>query len=125
MKRSAGRRSARAGSVHVFLVLGDEDRGAGVPQLILDLARRGGRIDAVGDGAERLRAEVGQHPLLAGIPHDGDAVAPRHAEPLQAGGHPGDQDGIVAPGTLAIEAEVLGAKGDRARPGPRVTDEQS
>ena len=46
------------------------------------------------------------------------------AESLQAGSGAGDQDGVVTPGALAVEAEVLGAEGDRGRPRPRVTDEQ-
>ena len=61
--------------VDVFLILGDEDRGAAVAHLVLDLGRRRGRIDAVDDGTERLRGEIADHPLLADVAHDGDALA--------------------------------------------------
>ena len=74
----------RQDPVDVFLVLGDEDRRAAVAHLVFDLGDRGGRIDAVDDGAERLRGEVADHPLLAGVAHDGDALALAQPEPLQA-----------------------------------------
>ena len=57
--------------VDIFLVLGNEDHGAAVAHLVFDLGSRSGRIDAVDDGAERLRREVAYHPVFAGIPHDG------------------------------------------------------
>ena len=76
MARKSGSRSAmRQDLVDVFLVLGDEDRGAAVAHLVLDLGGRGGRIDAVDDRAERLRGEIADHPFLADVAHDGDALA--------------------------------------------------
>ena len=69
--------------VDIFLVFGDEDAGAAVAHLVLDLGRRRGRIDAVDDGAERLRGEVADHPLFADVAHDGDALAAFDAERLQ------------------------------------------
>ena len=101
--------------VDIFLVFGDEDAGAAVAHLVFDLSWRGGRIDAVGDGAERLRGEIADHPLFADIAHDGDALAARDAEVLQRARGVRDQRRIVAPAALAIDAEMLGAEGDRIR----------
>ncbi len=61
--------------IDVFLVLGDEQHGAAVAHLVLDLRGRCGGIDAVDDGPERLRCEIADHPFLAGIAHDGDTLA--------------------------------------------------
>ena len=101
--------------VDIFLVFGDEDAGAAVPHLVFDLSWRGGRIDAVGDRAERLRCEVADHPLFADIAHDGDALTARNAEALQCACGVRDQRRIVAPAALAIDTEMLGAEGDRIR----------
>ena len=49
--------------------------GAAVAHLVFDFGRRGGRIDAVDDRAERLRREIADQPLLADVAHDGDALA--------------------------------------------------
>ena len=65
----------RQDAVDVLLVLGDEQHRAAVAHLVLDLLGRGGRIDAVDDGAERLGGLVADQPLLAGVGHDGDALA--------------------------------------------------
>ena len=61
--------------VDVLLVLGDEHDRAAVAHLVFDLLGRGGRINAVDHGAERLGGQVADQPLLAGIRHDGDAIA--------------------------------------------------
>ena len=101
--------------VDIFLVFGDENAGAAVPHLVFDLSWRGCRIDAVGDGAERLRGEIADHPLFADITHDGDALAARNAEALQRARGVRDQRRIVAPAALAKDTEMLGAEGDRIR----------
>ncbi len=99
--------------VDVFLVLRDEDGGAAVAHLVLDLGGRRGRIDAVDDGAERLRRQVADQPLLAGIPHDGDALAAHEAQFGEGPRRARDQRRIVVPAALAIEPEMLGAERDR------------
>src|SRR4029079_1352123 len=101
--------------VDIFLVLGDEDAGAAVPHLVLDLGRRSGRINSIGDGAERLRGEIADHPFFADVAHDGDALATDDAEVLQRACRMRDQRRVVAPAALAINAEVLGTEGDRIR----------
>ena len=101
--------------VDVFLILGDEDRGAAVAHLVLDFRCRGGGIDAVDDGAERLRGEIGDHPLLCRIAHDGDALARRHAEAREGARRVTDERSEVGPGALAIEPEMLGAEGHGIR----------
>ena len=61
MRRSCGNRSTqRQDLVDVLLVLGDEQDRAAVAHLVFDLLGRGGRIDAVDDGAERLGGKVGR-----------------------------------------------------------------
>ena len=99
--------------VDVFLVLRDEDGGAAVAHLVLDLGCRRGRIDAVDDGAERLRRQVADQPLLAGIAHDGDALAAREAQFREGPRRARNQRRIVVPAALAIEPEVLGAERNR------------
>ena len=110
--------------VDVFLVLGDEQRGTAVAQLIFHLGRRGGRIDAVADRAGGLRAEVGEHPLFAGVAHDGDALARLDPQCFEAGGDPRDQVCVLPPGSLLIKSEPLGAIGDAVRLAPRALGEQ-
>ena len=62
--------------------------GAAIAHLIVDLRRCRGRIDAVDDGAERLRGEIADHPFLADVAHDGDTLAALKTEALQrARGH--------------------------------------
>ena len=107
--------SDRQDLVDIFLVFGDENASAAVPHLVFDLGWRGCRIDAVGDGAERLRGEIADHPLFADIAHDGDALAARNAEALQRARGVRDQRRVVAPAALAIDTEMLGAEGDRIR----------
>ncbi len=68
--------------VDIFLIFRDEDRGAAILHLEFDLRHRGGRIDAVDDGAGRLRAHVAQHPFLAGVAHDRDAIALRQVRAI-------------------------------------------
>ena len=73
---------------------------------------RGGRIDAVDDGAERLRGLIADQPLLAGVGHDGDALAraqPLRRQRLRRARH---HLGVVAPRPFAVDAELLGAEGD-------------
>ena len=87
--------------------------GAAVAHLVFDLGRRGGRIDAVDDRAERLRGEIADQPLLADVAHDGDALAARETERRERLARSrDDEQRIVAPGALAIDAEMLGAECD-------------
>ncbi len=111
--------------VDVFLVLGDEDDRAAVAHLILDLRRGRRGIDAVDDGAERLRGEVADHPLLAGVAHDGDAVAGGEAERGEGARRARDHGGIVAPAALAIEAEMLATERHRIGRRPRPLAQQA
>ena len=118
--RSCGKPSAKVRILSTYSwFFGDEHHGAAVAHLILDLRRRRGRIDAVDDGAERLRREVADHPLLAGITHDGDAIAAREPQRRKGLCRAGDQFGVRAPASFAIDAEMLGAErhlvGRRAR----------
>src|SRR5262249_22209862 len=99
----------------VFLIFRDEQRGATVPHLIFDFGRGGGRIDAIDDGSERLRREVANHPFLAGVSHDGDAVALRKSEGCKGACRTRDQRRIVAPASFTVEAQMLGAKCGCAR----------
>ena len=101
--------------VDVLLILRDEDRGAAVAHLVLDLGRRGGRIDAVDDRAERLRREIADQPLLADIAHDGDTLASRETERRQRLRGARDEKRIVAVSAFAIDAEMLGAERDVGR----------
>ena len=80
--------------------------GAAIAHQEFDFGHRGGRIDAVDDGAERLRRHVADHPFLAGIAHDGDAVAlaGRASAKARAARAP---RGVAAPGVFAIEAEMF------------------
>ena len=49
--------------VDIFLIFGDEDRGAAVLHLEFDFGDRGGRIDAVDDAAGGLRAPCRTSPI--------------------------------------------------------------
>ena len=98
--------------VDVLLVLRDEDDRAAVAHLVFHLLCRGSRINAVDDGADRLGGQVADQPLLAGIRHDGDAVASIQASEGQALGRARDQLGVLRPRPLPVDAELLGAKGD-------------
>ena len=111
--------------VDVFLILGDEHRGAAIAHLILDLGGGGGGIDPIDDGAERLRGEVADQPLLAGVPHDGDAVSGRNPQRHKGAGGARDHRGVVAPAALPIEAEVLGAECDGIGRRPRALAQQA
>ena len=61
--------------VDIFLVLGDEDFGAGVFKLVAHFGRRTRRVDAVGDRADRKPGHIGDEIFVTRIAHDGDAVA--------------------------------------------------
>ena len=50
------------------------------------------------DGAGSLRAEVGEHPFLAGVAHDRDAFAAPQAERAQAVRAARDPRRVSAPG---------------------------
>ncbi len=86
--------------VDVFLILGDEHDGAAVTHLILDLGGGSSGIDPIDDGAERLRGEVADHPLLAGISHDGDALSGREPQRDKCARRARDHGGVVAPAAL-------------------------
>ena len=101
--------------VDIFLVFGDEDRGAAMAHLVLDLRCRGSGIDAVNDCAERLRGEIADHPFFARIAHDGDAFASTEAEALQRTRRMRHQPRIITPVTFAIKTQMLGPEGDRIR----------
>jgi hypothetical protein len=110
--------------VDVLLVLGDEERGAGVAQLVLDLGGGGSRVDAVGHRAGRLRAQVGDHPFLARVAHDGDALAGLQAELEPARGAARHVVGVLAPADFAVQAQALGAISDAFRRGTRAFRQQ-
>ena len=105
----------RQNPVGVFLVLGDEQDGAAVAHLIFDFGGGGGRIDAVDDRAERLRRQIADHPFLAALTHDGDALARLQAELGKRLGGARDQKRVVAPCPFTIDAAMLGAEGDALR----------
>ncbi len=98
--------------------------GAAVAHLVLDLGRCRGRIDAVDDGAERLRREIADHPLFADVAHDGDALAAHDADGLHGARGVRDKRCVIAPAPLAVDAEMLGAEGDRIRPRTRPLAQQ-
>ena len=102
----------RQDPVDVLLVFGDEDGGAAVDHLVFEFLHRCGRVDAIDNGAQGLRAEIGQHPFFAGIAHDRDALARREAEFAQAVRGGSDSLRVALPGPLAVQAEMLGAIGD-------------
>ena len=110
-------RCNRQKPVDIFLVFRNEQDGAAVTHLIFDLGGRRGRVDAVDDGAQRLRRQIAYHPVFAGIAHDRDAVAAYDAKRRQGVRRACHHGGVVAPGAFAIKAEFLGAKGDRVRLG--------
>ena len=97
----------RANLVDVLLVLGDENGGAAVAHLVFDLGERRSRVQAIRDGARSLRAEIGDHPFLTGVAHDGDPLARPQAEPAQPRGAAGDILGVLPPGDLLVQAEAL------------------
>ena len=109
----------RQNLVDIFLVFGDEDRGAAITHLVVDFRRRRGRVDAVDNSPERLRREVADHPFFTDIAHDRDAVAAFDAEPLQGAGGVRHQRSIIVPCSFAVEAEMFGAKGDGIGKCPR------
>ena len=96
--------------VDILLILRDEDRGATVAHLVFDFRRCSGRIDAVHDGAERLRREVADQPFLADVAHNGDALALRDAECREGLRGLRDKPCVVAEGAFAIDAEMFGAE---------------
>jgi hypothetical protein len=100
--------------VEMFLVLRDEDDGVGIADDILHLLRGIGRIDAVGDAADCLRAEIGIEPFRHTLGHDGDDVATFHAERRKT--EPGVLHvlAVLGPGLRAPDAEMLVAHGDLA-----------
>ena len=73
---------------------GDEHLGAGgledaglAPQVILDLAAPGGRIERHGHAARELDAEEGREVFEAGGEHDPHGLPRPHAQPGETGGH--------------------------------------
>ena len=56
-------------------VLDDGQRGTGVGEDPVALRRRGGLVDRDGDGTDDPGAPGEEGPLVAGVAHDGDAVA--------------------------------------------------
>jgi hypothetical protein len=93
--------------------------------LVGDLGSRGGRIDAVDDGAERLRRQIAHQPLFARVTHDGDPIARRHAESIERPRGARHQARIVVPPPFAVEAEMLGAKRHVARLVARMVEQQA
>ena len=69
--------------IDVFLILRDKQTAAAVAHLIIDFRMRGGGINAVSDGTERLRGEIADHPFFANVAHDDDAFASLDAKTLQ------------------------------------------
>jgi hypothetical protein len=97
--------------VELLLVLGEEEACAAIVDDVLDLACRVGRVDAVGDAADRHRAEVRVEPLGAVLGDDG-----HHVPRLEAQGDEPEPDllraqAVLAPRDRAPDAEMLLAHG--------------
>src|SRR5262249_19154933 len=87
---------------------------------------RARRIDAVGDGAERLPREVRDRPLGTRIADDGHGASALDAEARgETVRHRGDAHGELPPRRLAIDTERLGAKRNALRARARTLDEQA
>ena len=99
----------RKNLVDVLLAFSDEDRRTTVAHLVLHLRGGGGGVNAVGDRACRLCAEIGDHPFLAGVRHDGDALAGAKAERLEPQGTAPDERRVFGPCPFAVEPQMLGA----------------
>jgi hypothetical protein len=96
--------------VGLLLVAGDDHARAGVTHNVLQFDPWIGRIDADGDGADHLGAEVGVKPFRRVLTGDGDAVAGLDAER-----HQPQRDGagglvIMGPGVGVPDAVVLFAQ---------------
>jgi hypothetical protein len=101
--------------VDLLLVLGDQHLGPRVLQQVLDLGRRGGRVDADRDRPDALDPQVGQDPGRAVEAVDRHPVAGLDAERPQAEADRGGPVGVVGPRVLLPEPEVLLAHGDAVR----------
>ena len=102
----------RQDAVDILLVFGNEQHRTAVAHLVFDLLGRGGRIDAVDDGAERLGGLVADQPLLAGVGHDGDAVTGADTLGRKGLGGAGHQLGVLPPRPFAIDAALFGTEGN-------------
>src|SRR5207253_4568248 len=87
--------------VELLLVFGEEEARAAVVDDVLHLRRRIGRVDAVGDRADRQGTQVGVEPLRTVLGGDGDDVLRPEAE--------GDEPQADVPGLLAVLAPADGA----------------
>src|SRR5262249_18255221 len=118
-------RQHREDLVEVLLVLRHDEDGAAMLEQVADLAGSARRIDAIRDGPERLRREVGDGPLGTRIADDRDRFAARarvlarHAER-----HGGDALGELDPRGLAVDAELLRAARYAMGTRSRALDEQ-
>ena len=97
--------------IELLLVLRKEEAGAAVVDDVLDLPRRVGGVDAVGDPAARDGAEIGVEPLRAVVGHDGHHVARTQPESDQPEGDVADPFAVLAPGDGAPDAQGLLAHG--------------
>ena len=116
MMRKLGRTSAIGRNlVDVFLVARNEERSRAIAHLIFDFSRGGGRVNAIGDRAERLRRKIADHPLFADVAHDRDAMAAFDAERLQQARGTRDEQGVIAPPAFAVDAERFGGESNKIR----------
>ena len=115
----------REGLVEVLLVLGHHERRAAVLEEMAHFAGRAGRIDPVGDRAERLRRQIGDRPLRARVADDRHRLAARHAVlAREAHRDCGHALRVLAPRRLAPHAELLRAIRDAVGARLRLVDEQ-
>jgi len=76
-------RAARQDLVELFFVLGEDHRGRGVVDEILDLDRGIGRIDSGGNAAGTQDAHIGEHPFRYRIGNDRGDVPRLEADGVQ------------------------------------------
>ena len=98
--------------VGLLLIAGDDDARAAVPNDVLQLDPRIGRIDADRDRADHLGAEIGVKPFRRILAGDGDAVAGFDSERQQAERDQPRRLVIVAPGIALPDAVLLLAQGE-------------
>jgi hypothetical protein len=98
--------------VELLLVLGEEEAGAAVVDDVLDLARRVGRVDPVGDPAHREGAEIGVEPLGTVVGDDRHHVAGAETEGDETEAGVARALAVLAPADRAPDPQVLLAHGD-------------
>ena len=93
--------------VELLLVLGEVEAGAAVVDQVGHLLRGIRGIDAVGDAADAVHAEVGEQPLLADFAGDGAHVAALKTQGLKPQSHQAGLLAVVGPTCLVPDAKVL------------------